>query len=99
MIRKLSAFLITCILLAAATVVVFAEQEEAGILIYNSEIVSNDLDATYIEGEIPVADGQEIIVTHGAMTVASKPMPQTGTKSFCRSYDRRISSCQSQHLI
>ena len=84
MIRKLSAFLITCILLAAATVVVFAEQEEAGILIYNSEIVSNDLDATYIEGEIPVADGQEIIVTHGAMTVASKPMPQTGTKAEFR---------------
>ena len=75
--RKLSAILIMSILLVASTLIVIAE-DEVGIKVYNTELVTNDLGATYLEGEVPVADGQDIVVVHGIETVARKTMPETG---------------------
>ena len=77
LLRRISTSLIICILIVACTLVVIAE-DETGIKVYNSERVTNDLNATYIEGEVPVADGQEIVVVHGILTVAKKTMPETG---------------------
>ena len=77
LLRRISTSLIICILIVACTLVVIAE-DETGIKVYNSELVTNDLNATYIEGEVPVADGQDIVVVHGILTVAKKTMPETG---------------------
>lgn len=77
LLRRISTSLIICILIVACTLIVIAE-DETGIKVYNSELVTNDLNATYIEGEVPVADGQDIVVVHGILTVARKTMPETG---------------------
>ncbi len=73
-------------MIAACTSFGFAEEteESAGIRIYNSSLVTNDLKATYIEGEIPVADGQDIVVMHGLLPIARKTMPETGTVASFR---------------
>jgi hypothetical protein len=61
----------------------FAAEEEA-YSIYNASIITNDLNSTYIEGEVSNADGQEILVRKGFKTVAVHKMPITNAKSTFR---------------
>lgn len=75
--RIATVLLIICVMLAAGSLFP-AAKDDPGIEVYNTELVTNDLDATYIEGEIPVADGQDIVVMHGILSIAKKTMPETG---------------------
>ena len=75
--------LIICIVLSAASIFAAAE-DEAGITVYNTELVTNNLDATFIEGEVPLADGQDIVVLHGILPIARKTLPETGRPSRFR---------------
>ena len=81
--RKISTIIIMAILIVASTLIVIAE-DEIGIKVYNTELVTNDLNATYIEGEVPVADGQDIVLMHGILTIAKKSMPETGQPATFR---------------
>ena len=83
MLRKISLLLITFILITAATIVAGAD-DESGITVYTNDIVTTDLDTTFIEGEVPVADGQEIVIQHGVHIIASKAMPKTGAPASFR---------------
>ena len=82
MLRKTLIITITCVLILAASLIVTAEDD--GFTVYSNDIVTTDLDATYIEGEVPVADGQDIVIQHGVMTIARKTMPQTGAPASFR---------------
>lgn len=80
--KKTLIITISALIIAAASL--FASAEEADIVVYSNDIITTDLDATFIEGEIPVADGQEIVLQHGIKTIARKAMPQTGERATFR---------------
>ena len=61
---------------------VFAE--EPALSIDNTRLVTNDMDATYIEGSVAEACGQTILVKHALFTVAKKTLPNTGKKESFR---------------
>ena len=74
----LSAFLLVVIIALMSVMFVFAE-DDPGLTIYNTRIVTSNTDATYIEGEVADAHGQEIVVTNAYYsTIARKTMPATG---------------------
>ena len=81
---KISNILIMiCIMLMAAAGFAFA-YDDSGIMINNPEIITGDLNATFIEGQVPVADGQEVQVLSGMKIIARKTMPETGTSALFR---------------
>ena len=75
--RRFNLLLMT-LMIAACSVFFAAAKDEPFLKIYNTRIVTNDVNATYIEGEIASSEGQQIIVLDGIRTVASRTMPVTG---------------------
>lgn len=67
-------------MLFASTQLVYAEnaEEAENMRVLSTNIVTNDVDATYIEGNVAVANGQTITVRSGLRDVAEKVMPNTG---------------------
>ena len=48
------------------------------VSVYSNDFVTNDIESTYIEGEVEVAEGQDIFVDQGLKTVAQMTIPDTG---------------------
>lgn len=71
--------MIISIVAACSIMLVFAADGiEAGeVKIHNTRLVTSDLNATYIEGDIDTAEGQQIIVSDGFRTIVSKALPDT----------------------
>ena len=57
------------------------DDAEENLVIYNTHIITGNKDATYIEGELREAAGQEIKVTAGLRKIASKRLPAHGGKA------------------
>ena len=67
--RALSVMLLVVTFMLCSMMIVFAEDENtSGLTIYNTRIITNNTDATYIEGEVADAHGQEIVVTNAYYT-------------------------------
>ena len=56
-------------------------EEGSGPVIYNTRLVTNDKDATFIEGEVPIASGQTVVLRTGFRVIAEKKMPNTGMRA------------------
>ena len=69
--------MIICLIVLAGTAFAMAEEDQ-GLTVYNSRLVTNDIDSTFIEGEVPVASGQTIVLKAGYKAIAEKKMPNTG---------------------
>ena len=82
-IRTINIILAICLITACTVMLSFAE-DGSELTIYNTRIVTNDTNATYIEGEVPVARGQEIVVSNGFATIAAKTLPDTNEKAEFR---------------
>ncbi|MBE6028440.1 MAG: hypothetical protein E7227_07615 [Clostridiales bacterium] len=82
-IRAINIILAVCLITACTVMLSFAE-DGSELTIYNTRIVTNDTNATYIEGEVPVARGQEIVVSNGFTTIAAKTLPDTNEKAEFR---------------
>ena len=84
--RALSVMLLAITFLLCSMMIVFAEDENtSGLTIYNTRIITNNTDATYIEGEVADANGQEIVVTNAYYTpIARKALPATGQRETFR---------------
>lgn len=54
------------------------------IKVYNTRLVTNDVNATYLEGEVSEATGQQIVVSNGFQTIARKYIPYTKKKAEFR---------------
>ena len=50
------------------------------VSVYSNDFVTNDIESTYIEGEVEVAEGQDIFVDQGLKTVAQMTIPDTGSR-------------------
>lgn len=74
---------ITMLLLLIGGQFVFAE-DDSSFMIYNASLVTNDRDATYIEGSVSAAKGQTIVVKHALIKVAEKTLPDTGKEAAFR---------------
>ena len=72
-----------CILMLAVTMSASAEEEQ-GLSVYNTRFVTNNKAATFIEGDVPVANGQTIILKAGFHVIAEKQMPNTGKAASFR---------------
>lgn len=57
------------------------DEESKELIVYNSRLITNDKDATFIEGEVPVANGQTIALKTGLLTISEKKMPDTKTRA------------------
>ena len=75
--RKIRATLLICLVLMLGTQLVSAVEDQ-GLTVYNSRLVTNDKDATFIEGEVSVAEGQTIVLKAGLHAIGEKKMPDTG---------------------
>lgn len=75
--------IIAALIMALAAVVSFAEGESP-VKIYNTRLITNDVNSTYIEGEVAEATGQQIVVSNGLQTVASKYLPDTKARAEFR---------------
>ena len=81
--KVINTILAVCLITACGVVLSFAE-DEPELSIYNTRIITNDVDTTYIEGEVPVACGQRIIVSNGFTAIATKALPDTNAKAGFR---------------
>lgn len=70
-------------MLLASAQLVYAESTE-NMRVLSTNIVTNDIDATFIEGHVAVANGQTITVRSGLRDVAEKVMPNTGASAAFR---------------
>lgn len=81
--RKILSFLVALILTVLCTAVVAADDSSSEIQLTNSEIVTNDINSTYIAGTISPAAGQKILVKQGFKTIVTKTVPASGkTEAF-----------------
>ena len=78
--RKVFLLILLCLLMAQPA---WAETKP-DMTIDNTKLVTNDKDATFIEGEVCKATGQTIKVRAGLFTVAQKMMPDTGCRESFR---------------
>ncbi len=78
--HRLRVLLIISVLLLTVTQLVWAENEE-GINIYNTRLITSDKDATFIEGDVSKSCGQSIVLKAGFHEIAEKKMPDTGMPS------------------
>ena len=83
MLRRIHILAITTLIAAGSVFFVVAEDEN-DLTVYNSRIITSDINATYIEGEVARADGQQLVVSNGFTTVATKDLPSTGQKAKFR---------------
>ena len=82
--KRTRAIILILTLLMLLMGVQFAVAEDGRLKVYNTNLVTNDLDATYIEGSVPVANGQTIVVKHALFKVAEKTLPDTGAEESFR---------------
>ena len=75
--KRIRIALLICFVLFVGTQFVSAEENQA-LTVYNTRLVTNDKEATFIEGEVPAANGQTIILKAGLRAVAEKKLPDTG---------------------
>ena len=75
--KRIRIALLICFVLFVGTQFVSAEENQ-GLTVYNTRLVTNDKEATFIEGEVPAANGQTIILKAGLRAVAEKKLPDTG---------------------
>lgn len=76
-------FLISCILLISMTQLVTAA-DDPELTVYNTRLITNDKNATFIEGEVPSSCGQTVTLRAGLHTIAEKVMPDTGNRAKFR---------------
>lgn len=76
--------ILAVVLVTACSVMLSFAEDKPELTIYNNRIITNDTDATYIEGEVPVSCGQKIIVSNGFMPIATKVLPDTNEASEFR---------------
>ena len=81
--KGISILFLICAVILAGTLTVLAEEDQ-GLTVYNTRFVTNNKDATFIEGEVPVANGQTIILKAGFHAIAEKQMPNTGAAASFR---------------
>ena len=77
--RKLLLILTICLTLLIGTQLVSAE--EAGLFVYNTRLITNDLNSTFVEGEVSSANGQTVVLKAGLRTIAEKSLPNTGARA------------------
>ena len=83
MLRKFHIFSILIIISFALALQPLAA-DEADFRLYNSTTTTNNLDGTFIQGDVAKAIGQKIVVTCASGTVAEKTLPNTGEKYVFR---------------
>lgn len=83
MLRKIHIISILILIITAASICSFAAEGEPFCL-YNSEIVTSNENATYIQGEVADAKGQTIVVKNVRGVVAEKKVPDIGGKYVFR---------------
>lgn len=83
MIRKERILFLTIILMVAMSCVAFAGSD-LDLRLYNSDIVTSDLDATFIQGIINMTDGNRIVIRNNEGFVTEKTLPSTGRGSSFR---------------
>ena len=74
------------IILLIATIMVFvgtqlAVAEGPSLVVYNTRLVTNDKQATFVEGEVESANGQTLALKAGFKTISEKKLPNTGMKT------------------
>ena len=82
--KLLTITLMICLCLGAASLCVFAADEEQSFTLKSNSILTNDRNSTYIEGTVNKAGGQKIIVRKGLAVIAEKTLPETGSKEAFR---------------
>lgn len=75
--KKLRVVFLICIVLLIGSQIAAAEEDKA-LTVYNTRLVTNDKEATFIEGEVSEANGQSIIIRAGLRSIAEKKLPDTG---------------------
>ena len=75
--------IITSALLLVGAQFAYAK-DSTGMTVFNTNLVTTDVDATYIEGKVDNAVGQTISVKIGPRSVAEKTMPNTGGEASFR---------------
>ena len=78
--KKFFTALLILFVLVIGTQMVSAE-DDPGLVIYNTRLVTSDKEATFIEGEVSSSCGQTIAVKAGLRTISKKVMPDTGMPS------------------
>ena len=78
--KRIRALLLICFVMIFAAQVVSAEESKE-LKIYNTRLVTNDKEATYIEGEVPISNGQTILLKAGLRVLAERQLPNTGMAS------------------
>ena len=81
--RTIKALLIISMVFLAGIQLVYADSARE-LKVYNTRLVTNDKEATFIEGEVSSACGQTIVLRAGLRSVAEKKMPDTGVASKFR---------------
>lgn len=81
--KGISILFLICVFMLACTLPALAEEDQ-GLSVYNTRFVTNNKDATFIEGEVPAANGQTIVLKAGFHVVAEKQMPNTGAAASFR---------------
>ncbi|MBR0308427.1 MAG: InlB B-repeat-containing protein [Mogibacterium sp.] len=75
--NSIKALLIICMVFMAGAQFVLADEGDRELTVYNTRLVTNDKEATFIEGEVPTACGQTIILRAGLRVIAEKQLPDT----------------------
>ncbi|MBQ3428612.1 MAG: Ig-like domain-containing protein [Mogibacterium sp.] len=75
--------IITSALLLVGAQFAYAK-DSTGMTVFNTNLITTDVDATYIEGKVDNAVGQTISVKIGPRSVAEKTMPNTGGEASFR---------------
>lgn len=78
--KKFRIALLICFVLLIGTQFA-AAGENHGLTVYNTRLVTNDKEATFIEGEVSEANGQSIVLKAGLRVLAEKKLPDTGMPS------------------
>ena len=81
--KKIMITIIICIIIVASTAFVFAEGGQS-LHVDNINIVTNDKDATFINGSVDKACGQTIVVKSFFRKITEKTMPNTGESASFR---------------
>lgn len=78
MFRKTSITTLLSIAILFSLPVFAIAEDRLPLRVYNPKMVTSDLDATYIRGEVSEAIGQKIVVNNTDGVVAEKVLPNTG---------------------
>ena len=85
--KKFIIFLLTALMLLTAVpgadVCYAADNDsgQAGLVVYNTHIITGDRDSVYVDGEVPSANGQDVKIFLGLRAIAVKSLPSHGGKA------------------